>query len=95
MVGKQWTRRSVRNLGFTRLSLHYELPRLVRTRNGGVILAQTDLGAFVKKELDVSRPGKIENRLGFLEDCKTSGLFTANSYSAGRSLVSEQAAPAR
>ena len=46
-----------------RPSLVYELPRLVRARNGRIILPRDDLSAFVNNELDVSRLDMIEDRL--------------------------------
>ena len=46
-----------------RPSLVYQLPRLVRTRTGNVILPRDDLDAFVNNELDVSRLDRIEDRL--------------------------------
>jgi len=48
---------------FIRPSLRYELPRMVRTRNGTIIQPRTELDAFVQNELDVSRLDRIEDRL--------------------------------
>jgi hypothetical protein len=47
----------------TRPSPSYELPRVIRTRNGTIILPRTELDDFVKSELDVSRLDRIEDRL--------------------------------
>src|SRR2546423_4286702 len=44
-------------------SLHYQLPRLVRKRNGKIILPRDHLEAFVNNEFDVSRLDRIHDRL--------------------------------
>jgi len=75
--------------GLTRLSLHYyELPR---TRNGGVILPQTDLDAFVKNELDVSRLDEIENCLWLAGRLQNIRPLHRQQLLGRKILVSEQA----
>ena len=77
--------------GLTRQSLHYELPRFVRTRNGGVILPQTDLDAFVRNELDVSRLGEIENCLWLAGRLQNIRPLHRQQLLGRKILVSEQA----
>jgi hypothetical protein len=75
----------------TRPSLRYELPRFVRSRNGSFILPQTDLDAFVKSELDVSRLDEIKNRLWLAGRLQNIRPLHRQQLLGRKILVSEQA----
>jgi len=75
----------------TRPSLHYELPRFVRTRNGSVILPQTDLDNFVSNELDVSRLDEIQDRLWLAGRLQNIRPLHRQQLLGRKVLVSEQA----
>jgi hypothetical protein len=74
-----------------RPSFRYELPRLIRTRNGSVILPRTDLDAFVRNELDVSRLDKIEDRLWLAGRLENIRPLHRQQLLGRKILVSEQA----
>jgi hypothetical protein len=71
--------------------LRYELPRFVRTWNGNTILPQTDLKAFVKSELDVSRLDAIEDRLWLAGRLQNIRPLHRQQLLGRKILVSEQA----
>ena len=74
-----------------RPSLRYELPRLVRTRNGSIILPRDQLGAFVNNEFDVSRLDRIEGRLWLAGRLQNIRPLHRQQLLGRRILVTEQA----
>src|SRR2546421_3655079 len=75
----------------TRLSFHYELPRFVCTRNGRIILPQTDLDTFIQSELDVSRLDEIQDRLWLAGRLQNIRPLHRQQLLGRKVLVSEQA----